>query len=113
MDARILRRFDSIEDRLTKMQADLDCLKCAAAESGDRRPGTLEDVPPIPQQVLEDVSASVNPLSGVETLMHTFMTRFDSPDLADMSNWSANRGSDYNLIAQEDVVHCLNACKSR
>ena len=37
LEARILCHFDSIEDRLTTMQADLYCLKCAAAESGDRK----------------------------------------------------------------------------
>ena len=35
LEARILCRFDSIEYQLTKMQADFECLKCAAAESGD------------------------------------------------------------------------------
>ena len=29
LEARILSRFDSVEDRLTKLQADVDCLKCA------------------------------------------------------------------------------------
>ena len=60
-----------------RMQADLDCLKCAAAESTDCHPGMLEDVPLIPGQVPEDVSASVNPLSqGVEMPMH--MHLFDA-----------------------------------
>ena len=114
LEARILCRFDSIEYCLTKMQADLDCLKCAAAESGDCRPRIPVDVPPIPEQVPEDVSASVNPLSQeVETPVHPFLTRFESPALADMSNWSADGGSDYQSIAQEDVAHCLKACKSR
>ena len=96
------------------MQADLDCLKCAAAESGDCHPGIPEDVPLIPEQVPEDISASVNPLSqGVETPTHPFLTRFESAALADMSKWSADGGSGYQLIAQEDVAHCLKACKSR
>ena len=92
----------------------MDCLKRAAAESGDHCPGIPEDVPPIPEQVLEGVSASVNPLShGVEIPIHTFMTTLESPALADMSNWSADGGSGYQLIAQEDAVHCLKACTSR
>ncbi len=96
------------------MQADLDCLKCAAAESGDCHPGIPEDVPLIPEQVPEDISASVNPLSQrVETPTLPFLTRFESAALADMSKWSADGGSGYQLIAQEDVAHCLKACKSR
>ena len=35
LEARILCRFDSIENQLMKMQADFNCQKCAAAESGD------------------------------------------------------------------------------
>ena len=86
---------------------------CAAAESGDCRPGIPEDVPLIPEQVPKDDSASVNPLSqGVEMPTHTFLTRFESSALADLSNWSADGGSGYQSIAQ-DVAHCLKACKSR
>ena len=50
---------------------------------------------------------------GVKTPMHTFWMQFEFPTLADMSNWSADRGGVYQSIAQEDVMHCLKACKSR
>ena len=114
LEARILCRFASIEYRLTKMQADLDCLQCVAAESEDCRPGIPEDVPLIAEQVAQDISVSVNPLSQrVEMPTHTILTRFESPALADMSNWNADGGSGHQLIAQEDVTHCLKACKSR
>ena len=45
LEARILCRFDSIEDWFMKMQVDMDCLKCAAGVAGDCHPGIPGDVP--------------------------------------------------------------------
>ena len=52
LEARILSRFDSIKDRLTKLQADADRLKCA-------RTG-VEVQPTMQEDISEEVLVSLN-----------------------------------------------------
>ena len=118
LEAKVTVQYDQLVTRLAQLQADIDKLRvcevytaeesCPAEETlpTPARPGTRMSS----QSSALDVSSrsvSIGAVAG-----DNFATpRMQSPPLQDISNRSVGGGE--FLIAQEDVVQCLAACKSR